>query len=192
MNDEERRHAQTIDRLLKDRIIFLGTPIDDEISQQVLAQFLYLLDADESAPIFFYLNSPGGSVAAAFAILDMMRQSTAPITTTCVGIASGMAALILASGTKGQRFALPHAEMKITQLSIGRSLLTRTAEQESERRRLEAMVVSHLAAAASRTEAMVRADMRSELYLDAYTAKSYGLIDEVIKVSGAAGRTAPG
>ena len=183
MNDEERRHAQTIDRLLKDRIVFLGMPIDDEISGQVLAQFLYLLDADESAPITFYLNSPGGSVAASFAILDVMAQSTAPITTTCVGTASGMAALILASGTRGQRFALPHAQMRITQLSFGRSPLTRPEEQESERRRLESMVVSHLAQAASRTEAMIRADMRSELYLDAYEAKRYGLIDEVIKVS---------
>jgi ATP-dependent Clp protease protease subunit len=182
MNDEERRHAQTIDRLLKDRIIFLGTPIDDKISQQVLAQFLYLLDADEVAPITFYLNSPGGSVAASFAILDVMAQSMAPITTTCVGMAAGMAALILASGTKGQRFALPHAQMKITQLSFGRPTLMRTEEQESERRRLEAMVVRHLAGAASRTEAMVRADMSNELYLDAYTAKRYGLIDEVIKV----------
>lgn len=183
MNDDERRHAQTIDRLLKDRIILLGTPIDDRTAENVLAQFLYLLDTDEGSPIFLYINSPGGSVAASFAILDMMRQSAAPITTTCVGVASGMAALILASGTRGQRFALPHAEMRITQLSIGRSVLTQTAEQERERRRLESMVVSHLAEAASRTEEMVRADMRSELYLDAYRAKRYGLIDEIIKAS---------
>jgi ATP-dependent Clp protease protease subunit len=182
MNDEERRHARTIDRLLKDRIIFLGTPIDDESSRQVLAQFLYLLDADEVAPISFYLNSPGGSVAASFAILDVMAESTAPITTTCVGTASGMAALILASGTRGQRFALPHAEMRITQLAFGRSSLPRTEEQERERRRLEALVVGRLAEATSRTEETVRADMRSELHLDAYSAKRYGLIDEVIKV----------
>lgn len=182
MNEDERRQAQAIDRLLKDRIIFLGTPIDNETAQHVLAQFLYLLDADKRSPISFYINSPGGSIAATFAILDVMEQSTADITTTCVGVASGTAALILASGTRGQRFALPHAGMKLTQVSFGQSPSIQSEAQLAELRRLESMIVSRFALTTSQPEARVRSDMRNQLYLDAYRAKGYGLIDEVIKV----------
>jgi ATP-dependent Clp protease protease subunit len=160
----------------------VGTPIDDETAQYVVAQFLYLLDADERGPISVYLNSPGGSVAASFAILDTMEQSTAPINTTCVGVASGMAALILASGTRGHRFALPHAKMHLTRLGFGQSSSIQSEAQQGERRRLESMVVAKLALAASQPEAKVRSDMNSELYLDAYLAQRYGLIDAIVKV----------
>src|SRR6267378_3763435 len=107
--NKERQAAQTIDRLLQERIIFLGKPVSDEVAHYVLAQLPFLLDRDSSLPISIYINSPGGSVPATFAILDGFDEATSPIYTICTGAASGAALLVLAGGAKGGRFALPHA-----------------------------------------------------------------------------------
>jgi len=182
MIDRERQHAQAVERLLNDRIIFLGTPIDDQVANTMVAQLLFLLDRD-SQPISIYINSPGGSVTAAFAILDSMDYATAPIYTTCVGVASGMALLILAHATKGCRFALPHARFQMTATRIGTGATPTKAEAvRAELLRMEELIVSRLAEDTGQPREKVRADMNSELFLDAYRAKEYGLIDEIVKV----------
>ena len=179
MDDKERQQARTVERLLKDRIIFLGTPIDDHVANLLLAQLLYLLDADSSAPISLYINSPGGSVAASFAILDAMDDAGAPIYTTCVGVAAGTAALILANGTRGCRFALPHASIRLLRLT--NSKRESGAALSEELHRLEQLVVGRFASYTMQPEAKVRADLAHEKYLDAYEAKAYGLIDAVVR-----------
>ena len=102
-------------RLLKDRIVFLGTAIDDNIANLVVAQMLYLESEDPDKEIFFYLNSPGGHVSSGLAIYDTMQYIKSPISTVCMGQAASMAAILLAAGKKGKRFALPHARILIHQ-----------------------------------------------------------------------------
>lgn len=178
MEDKEEQ-ARKVERMLKDRIITLFTPIDDDVANVMLAQLLYLLDSDGRAPVYLYINSPGGSVSASFAILDAMDDADAPIYTTCLGFAAGTAALIVAHGAKGGRFALPHARIKLT--STKRYKAGAVAPQDEEVRRVDQLVVGRLARDTGRPEAQVRADLARERELDAYEAREYGLIDEIVK-----------
>lgn len=178
MGDKERQ-ARTVERLLKDRIIFLGTPIDERAANFLLAQLLYLLDSDGRAPVYLYINSPGGSLTASFAILDAMDDAGAPVHTACVGVAAGTAALILAHGAKGCRFALPHAGIQLSRTKRYKGGEVEPADEEV--RRLDQLVVGRLARDTGRPEAQVRADLARERHLDAYEAREYGLIDGVLR-----------
>lgn len=182
MSDKHRKAAETIDRMLQDRIIFLGTPIDNWAAQNVLAQMLYLLDRDSKEPISIYLTSPGGSVAATFSILDGIDEATAPIHTICVGTASGTALLLLAHGATGCRFALPSAQFQMTQLSVGSSPEAYSEQQRLELWRMEELLVIRLAEYSGQPKEKIRSDMKAELFLDAYGAKNYGLIDAIVQV----------
>ena len=106
-------------RLLKDRIIFLGTPINDMVANVIVAQFLFLQMADQKKDIHFYINSPGGSVSAGLAIYDTMQWVTCDVNTYCVGMAASMGAVLLAAGTRGKRFALPNSDIMIHQVLGG-------------------------------------------------------------------------
>jgi ATP-dependent Clp protease protease subunit len=181
MIEKDRKAAETIERLLQDRIIFLGRPIDDEVAHDVLAQMLFLLDRDSQQPISIYINSPGGSATAGLSILDGIDNSTSPIETVCVGIAGGTALLVLAHGAKGHRFALPHAQFQMTKLRASRQI---SDEIRSELERMEELTVSRLAEFSGQPKDKVRSDLQDELSLDAHAARSYGLIDDIIKVQG--------
>jgi ATP-dependent Clp protease, protease subunit len=181
MNNKERQQAQTIDRMLQDRILFLGTPIDQEVAVTLIAQMLFLVDRDSAEPISIYINSPGGSVTASFGIIDGIDDATTPVYTTCVGKASGTALLILAHGTKGCRFSLPHAQFQMTKLTVGDS--NRLSDGiTTELQRMEELIVSQLAKDTGQRKEKVRSDLNGELLLDAHRAKEYGLIDEIVKV----------
>jgi len=181
MIEKDRKAAETIERLLEDRIIFLGRPIDDGVAHDVLAQMLFLLDRDSQQPISIYINSPGGTATAGFSILDGIDNSTSPIETVCVGIAAGTALLVMAHGAKGHRFALPHAQFQMTKLRASRQI---SDEIRSELERIEELTVSRLAEFSGQPQDKVRSDLQGELSLDAYAARSYGLIDDIIKVQG--------
>lgn len=182
MMNNERQQAQTIDRLLQDRILFLGTPIDDDAAHILLAQLLFLLDRDSSEPISIYINSPGGSVPAVFAILDGIDDSSAPIYTTCVGKAAGTTLLVLAHGTRGCRFGLPHAQFQMTTVTAGGSHDVSAVALAGELQRMEELIVSRLAQDSGQLEEKVRLDLNAGRFLDAHGAKEYGLIDRIVKV----------
>lgn len=179
MIEKDRKAAETIERLLQDRIIFLGRPIDDGVAHDVLAQMLFLLDRDSQQPISIYINSPGGTATAGFSILNGIDESTSPIETVCVGIAGGTALLVLAHGAKGRRFALPHAQFQMTKLRASRQI---SDEIRSELERMEELTISRLAEFSGQPKDKVRSDLRGELSLNAHDARTYGLIDEIIKV----------
>jgi ATP-dependent Clp protease protease subunit len=168
-------------RLLKDRIIFLGGPINDDVANLVIAQLLFLANEDPKKDIHLYINSPGGSVSAGLAILDAMNFIKPDVTTICVGIAASMGAHLLAAGTKGKRFALPNAEIMIHQPSGGAegqaTDIEITAKQILKiRHRLNEMFSKNT----GQKIAQVEKDMERDFWMDSKEAKSYGIIDDVI------------
>ncbi len=175
-------------RLLKERIIFLGTPIDDGVANVVMAQLLHLESEDPDRDISLYINSPGGSITALTAIYDTMQFIRPDISTTCMGQAASAAAVLLAAGTKGKRFALPHARILIHQPSGGGEGQSSDIEiQAREILRMRAMLDQILALHTGQTEEQVRRDTERDKILTADESKAYGLIDEVInsrKLSG--------
>ena len=168
-------------RLLKENIIFLGTPIDDQVANVIIAQMLFLSSEDPGKDISLYINSPGGSITAGLAILDTMNLIEPDITTYCVGQAASMAAVLLACGAKGKRFALPHARILIHQPSTGgfqgqvSDLEIQAAEIERIRRRLDEILAGHT----GQTPEKIRVDTDRDNILTAEQAKEYGIIDEV-------------
>jgi ATP-dependent Clp protease protease subunit len=170
-------------RLLKDRIIFLGYPIDDQIANLVIAQLLFLAHEDPEQDIMLYINSPGGVVYSGLAIYDTMQKVEADVATFCIGMAAGMAALLLAGGAPGKRFALGNARVRLLEVSVGfrfRSVAPAAEAPADEARALAAKVDELLARHTGQTAARIAADSRAELALTASEALAYGLVDEVL------------
>jgi len=168
-------------RLLKDRIIFLGTAIDDHVSNLVIAQMLYLESQDPDKEIFVYLNSPGGHVSSGMAIFDTMNYIKPPVCTFCMGQAASMGALLLAAGQKGKRYALPHSRILIHQPLGGfQGQATDIDIQAREILRLKEELNDILAELTGQPLTKVHADTERDYYMSAQQAKDYGIIDEII------------
>lgn len=168
-------------RLLKDRIIFLGTPIDDAVANLIMAQLLHLESEDPDKDVFLYINSPGGSITSLFAIYDTMQYIKPEVNTVCMGMAASAAAVILAGGAKGKRFALPHARVMLhqphggaqgqaTDIEIQAKLILQMREQ-----------LNHILASHSGQEyEKVASDTDRDFWMLADEAKDYGIVDEVL------------
>lgn len=168
-------------RLLKDRIIFLGFPIEDQLANVIIAQLLFLESEDSEKDVSIYINSPGGSVSAGLAIYDTMQYIRCPITTLCVGQASSMAALLLAAGDKGNRYALPHSRVLIHQPLGGFSgQATDIDIQAKEILYVKGKMSELMAKHTGQDPTTVRKDTDRDYYMSADAAKDYGLIDHVV------------
>jgi ATP-dependent Clp protease protease subunit len=168
-------------RLLKDNIIFLGTPIDDQIANLIVAQLLFLEAEDPEKDINLYINSPGGSVTAGLAIYDTMQFIRPDVTTICVGMCASMGALLLTAGAKGKRFALPNSRILIHQPSGGmQGQATDVRIHAEELIRIRELTSEILAKHTGQDMATIERDVERDRYLSAIQAKDYGLIDEVI------------
>lgn len=169
-------------RLLKDRIIFIGTPIDDHVANIVIAQMLFLQMEDAKKDISIYINSPGGSVTAGLAIYDTMQFVTCDVSTYCMGIAASMGAVLLACGTKGKRYALPNSDIMIHQVSGGAQGQASDVERQVEfmfklKKRLNRILSDHT----GKPIEQVERDADRDYYMTAEEACAYGLVDEVVK-----------
>jgi ATP-dependent Clp protease, protease subunit len=168
-------------RLLKDNIIFLGTPIDDQIANLIVAQLLFLEAEDPEKDINVYINSPGGSVTAGLAIYDTMQFIRPDVTTICVGMCASMGALLLTAGAKGKRFALPNSRILIHQPSGGmQGQATDVRIHAEELIRIRELTSQILAKHTGQSMEQIERDVERDRYLSAVQAKEYGLIDEVI------------
>jgi ATP-dependent Clp protease protease subunit len=169
-------------RLLKDRIIFLGTAIDDDVANAVIAQLLFLQMDDGKKDISIYVNSPGGSVTAGLAIYDTMQFLTCDVNTYCIGMAASMGAVLLAAGTKGKRYALPNSDIMIHQVSGGAQGTASDVERTVEFMfKLKKRLIRILAQHTGKPEEQVKLDSDRDYYMSADEAKAYGLVDEVVK-----------
>ena len=169
-------------RLLKDRIVFLGVGIDDDVANLVIAQLLYLESEDPDKEIHFYINSPGGLVSAGLAIYDTMQYIKAPVSTYCMGQAASMAAILLAAGEKGKRYALPHARILIHQPMGGFSGQATDVEiQAREILRLKQELNEILARHTDQPIERIERDTDRDYYMSGEQAHEYGLIDAVIQ-----------
>ncbi len=167
-------------RLLKERIIFLGEPIEDHVANLVIAQLLFLESEDPEKDISLYINSPGGIVTSGLAIYDTMQYLKAPVSTICLGQAASMGAVLLAAGTKGKRYALPNSRIMIHQGSGGVRGNTPDVEiQVREMLHLTDRLMHILAGHTGQTYEKVKADSERDYFMSAEDAVSYGLIDEV-------------
>ena len=169
-------------RLLKDRIVFLGTPIDDQVANIVIAQLLFLQMQDPQKDINLYINSPGGSVSAGLAMYDTMQFLTCNVNTYCIGIAASMGAVLLAAGTTGKRYALPNSDIMIHQVSGGAQGTASDVERTVEymyrlKKRLNKILAKHT----GKTPEEVEKDADRDYYMTAEEAKAYGLVDEVLE-----------
>jgi ATP-dependent Clp protease protease subunit len=168
-------------RLLRDRIIFLGTAIDDEVANLVIAQMLYLESDDPDKEIFFYLNTPGGHVSSGMAIYDTMRYIKPVVCTVCMGQAASMGALLLAAGQKGKRYALPHARILIHQPLGGfQGQATDIDIQAREILRLKDELNQILANLTGQPMEKITADTERDYYMTGDQARQYGIVDEII------------
>ncbi len=168
-------------RLLKDRIIFIGTPIDDHVANVVIAQLLFLQTEDPDKDIHLYINSPGGLVSSGLAIYDTMQYVKPDIATYCLGQAASMGALLLAAGTKGKRFALPHSRIMIHQPMGGfygqaTDVEIHAREILKMKRTLNEILSNHTGQPYEKVEA----DTERDFFMSAQEAKEYGIVDEVI------------
>ena len=168
-------------RLLKDRIVFLGTAIDDNVANVVVAQMLYLEAEDPDKEIFFYLNSPGGHVSSGMAIYDTMQYIKPQISTVCMGQAASMAAILLAAGEKGKRFALPHSRILIHQPLGGfQGQATDIDIQAREILRLKDELNKILSDLTGQKLEKIMNDTERDYFMTSQQAKEYGLIDEIV------------
>ncbi len=169
-------------RLLKDRIIFLGTPVDDQIANVIIAQMLFLAHEDPDQDIRLYINSPGGVVYSGLAIYDTMQMIKPDVATFCMGMGASMAAVLLSGGTKGKRFALPNARVMIHQGSGGfRGAVPDIEVIARETLSLTTKLTEILAAHSGQPFDKVKRDTERDYYMTAQEAKEYGLIDEVLE-----------
>lgn len=169
-------------RLLVDRIVFLGTPVDDMVSNVIIAQLLFLQMNDPKKDIHLYINSPGGSVTAGLAIYDTMQFLTCDVNTYCIGQAASMGAVLLAAGTKGKRFALPNARIMIHQPWGGvQGAATDISIQAKEILRLKDRLNEILALHCNQSVENVARDTDRDRFMSAEEAKAYGIVDEVVK-----------
>lgn len=169
-------------RLLKDRIIFIGTAIDDHVANIVIAQLLFLQMEDAKKDISIYINSPGGSVTAGLAIYDTMQFVTCDVSTYCMGISASMGAVLLCAGAKGKRYALPNSDIMIHQVSGGAQGQASDVERQvlfmfNLKKRLNKIIALHT----GQTVEQVEKDADRDYYMTAEEAKNYGLVDEVVK-----------
>lgn len=182
--EERKLNAMGMDvfsRLMMDRIIFLGEPIDDEVSNIVQAQLLFLASVDSKAGISIYLNTPGGSVSAGLGIYDTMQLISPPVSTICTGMAASMGAILLCAGDKGKRAALPHSRVMIHQPLGGVSgqtsdILIEAKEIEKLREDLYKIIAMHSSQAYNK----IFRDADRNYWMSASEAKAYGLVDEVL------------
>jgi len=176
------RSYDLFSRLLEDRIVFLGTEINDFVANVVVAELLYLYMKNKDQEISFYINSPGGSVTAGLAIYDTMQYVGCDVATYCVGSASSMGAVLLAAGTAGKRYALPNCRIMIHQPWTGvqgsaSDIAIHAAEIEKVKSRLNGILAEHT----GRSVEEVAKDTDRDFFLDAQQAKDYGLVDEVLE-----------
>jgi ATP-dependent Clp protease, protease subunit len=167
--------------LLKERIVFLGTKIDDQVANVIVAQLLYLNSVDPKRPINLYINSPGGSVYAGLAIYDAMQMIQAPVSTVAVGVSASMGTALLTSGQKGKRYALPHATIHMHPTGGGAQGYTedvRIATREQER--LQAQLFHLMGKHSGHTWQEIEEYFLRDRYLNAVEAKAFGLVDEVL------------
>jgi len=169
-------------RLLKDRIVFIGTPIDDTIANLIIAQILFLQMEDPEKDVNVYINSPGGSVTAGLAIYDTMQYAKCDVATYCVGQAASMGALLLTAGTKGKRFSLPHSRVMIHQpwggvQGTASDIHIQATEILKLKKQLNDILVKHTEQPLERIEK----DTDRDYFMSAEEAKAYGLVDEVIQ-----------
>lgn len=168
-------------RLLKDRIIFLGGPIDDNVANVVIAQLLFLESEDPDKDIYLYINSPGGVVTAGLAIYDTMQYIKPDVSTICIGQAASMGSVLLAAGAKGKRYALPHSRIMIHQpLGGAQGQSTDIQIQAREILRIREILNEILKAHTGQSVEKLTADTERDNFMSATEAKEYGLIDEVI------------
>jgi ATP-dependent Clp protease protease subunit len=183
--EQEGRQERAYDiysRLLKDRIVFIGTPIDDTVANLVIAQLLFLQMQDPKKDINIYINSPGGSVTAGLAIYDTMQFVTCDVNTYCVGLAASMGAVLLCAGTTGKRFALPNSDIMIHQVSGGAQGTASDVERTVEfmyklKLRLNQIISNHT----GKDVETVAMDADRDYYLTAAEAMEYGLVDKVLE-----------
>lgn len=169
-------------RLLKERIIFLGGPIDDHAANSVIAQLLFLDNEDSKKDIKLYINSPGGMVTAGLAIYDTMQHVKAPVSTICVGVAASMGAVLLAAGAKGKRFVLPNSEILLHQVMGGAE--GQATEIEITARhilKIKARLSEILAKHTGQKLAKIEKDTDRDFWLTAEEAKAYGVVDSILK-----------
>jgi ATP-dependent Clp protease protease subunit len=169
-------------RLLKERIIFLGSPIDDAVANTVIAQLLFLDSEDSKKDIKIYINTPGGSVTAGLAIYDTMQYVKSDITTICIGMAASMGALLLASGAKGKRIALPNSEIMLHQVMGGAEGQATDIKIRAEhilkiKERMNQILASHTGQSVKKIEQ----DTDRDYFMNSEEAKKYGIVDKIIK-----------
>ncbi len=168
-------------RLLKDRIIFLGGPIDDHIANLVVAQLLFLANEDPKKDIYLYINSPGGSISAGLAIYDTMNFIKPDVSTICVGVAASMGAFLLTGGAKGKRFALPNSEVMIHQPSGGSEGQATDIEINARHiLKVRAKLNDILSKNTGQKVSVIEKDVERDTWMDADEAKKYGLVDAII------------
>ena len=178
----ETRQYDVFSRLLKDRIIFLGTEIDDTVANMIIAQLLFLQMEDAKKDIHMYIHSPGGYVTAGMAIYDTMQFMTCDVATYCIGMAASMGAVLLAAGTKGKRFSLPNSRIMIHQPSGGaRGQASDISIQAKEILRLKKQLNEIMAFHTGQNVERIEKDMERDNYMSADAAKTYGIVDEVVK-----------
>ena len=177
------RRVDPYTKLFEERVIFLGTPVTDEIANAVMSQLLVLQSMDADRKISIYINSPGGSFSAMTAIYDTMRYIKPDIETICLGMAASAAAVLLAAGTKGKRLALPHSTILIHQPAMGQSAYGQSSDleiQANEILRIRALMEKMIADATGQDIAQVSKDVERDKYLTAEQAKEYGMIDDIL------------
>jgi len=169
-------------RLLKDRIIFLGTEIDDATANIIIAQLLFLEATDPDKDVYIYINSPGGSVSSTIAIYDTIQYIKSDVSTICIGMAASGAALILASGAKGKRFALPNSRIMVHQpLGGAQGQVTDIEIQTRELKRIKDSINKILTHHTGQKLEKIEKDTERDFYMTSQESKEYGLVDEVIK-----------
>jgi len=171
-------------RLLRERIVFVGTPIDDQVANVIVAQLLFLNHEDAEREIHMYINSPGGVIYAGLAIYDTMQMISNPISTVAVGVTASFGTVLLTAGTKGRRYALPNATIHLHQpLGGAQGQATDIEIQAKQILRLKALITGILAKHTGKTEAEIEHDSDRDFYLDAAGAVEYGVVDQVLGVS---------
>ncbi len=167
-------------RLLKERIIFLGGPIDNDVANLIIAQLLFLANEDPKKDIEFYINSPGGMVTAGLAIMDTMNHIQPQVSTVCVGMAASMGALLLSAGEKGKRFALPNAEVMIHQPSGGAEGMASDIEITAKQiLKLRGRLNKILAKNTGQKLDKIEKDVDRDFFMDAEESRKYGIIDKI-------------
>jgi ATP-dependent Clp protease protease subunit len=168
--------------LLRNRLVFLGTPINDQVANLIVAQLLFLNQEDRDAPINMYINSPGGQVYAGLAIYDAMQMISNPISTVAVGVTASFGTVLLAAGTKGQRYALPHATIHLHQpLGGAQGQVTDIEIQAKEFLRLRTKLNEILTHHTGQAEEIIERDTERDFWMSAQDAVEYGLVDEVLE-----------